>query len=201
MASLRAADALWALPSNITFQGHSWTGSWRYHPGDDPAWRDPAWDDSAWPAGSSAEVPLGRTKLPWSGLGWFRLKIEVPRLARVDAHSWTSPRRGPPNIGSTAGASRCSAPSARTRPDQRVRLHLRSDPRGFCLRLSGQIRPQGQGPARCLHRPRSTRAGVDPDPREPATRRILPWPEAPEGLPGLTDPSGRPAPGGFTNRR
>jgi class 3 adenylate cyclase len=77
----RAAEAVWALPPDLAQQGESWNGTWRFHPGDDPAWKEPGFDDTAWATGTSAEIPLGHAASGWSGLGWFRLRIDASRLA------------------------------------------------------------------------------------------------------------------------
>jgi serine phosphatase RsbU (regulator of sigma subunit) len=50
---------------------------WRYHPGDDPSWASPGFDDGAWPVANSkipdpAAMPGG-----WTGIGWFRRKLEL----------------------------------------------------------------------------------------------------------------------------
>lgn len=51
---------------------------WRYHAGDDPAWADPYFDDSDWEtAGTQSldSIPGG-----WTGIGWFRLHMEIDSL-------------------------------------------------------------------------------------------------------------------------
>ncbi len=51
---------------------------WRYHPGDDPEWADPAFDDSSWPVASS-RLRVGDDPPPggWSGIGWFRRRLQL----------------------------------------------------------------------------------------------------------------------------
>jgi serine phosphatase RsbU (regulator of sigma subunit) len=49
--------------------------TWRYQPGDDPAWAGPAFDDHAW----ARFTPYDYHQLPegWTGKGWFRLAVWV----------------------------------------------------------------------------------------------------------------------------
>lgn len=60
-------------------------GQWRYHPGDNPEWADPTFDDAGWetvdPEMADGNYPSGG----WSGIGWFRLHIEV------DSTLWKRP--------------------------------------------------------------------------------------------------------------
>jgi class 3 adenylate cyclase len=53
--------------------------SWRYHPGDNPAWAAPGYDDSAW-ISSTTQFYVGGPAariLPFPGLAWFRTGIVV----------------------------------------------------------------------------------------------------------------------------
>ncbi len=61
------------------------TDNWRYHPGDSMAWADPAFDDSDWEAGVATELSSQRgPQSGWSGIGWFRLHLEVaPELRNI----------------------------------------------------------------------------------------------------------------------
>ena len=49
----------------------------RARAGDDPAWAAPGLDASGWQAVGSA-LRHGATVAGWSGIGWFRLKVDVP---------------------------------------------------------------------------------------------------------------------------
>lgn len=51
---------------------------WRYHPGDDPRWAAPDFEDRAWPFAETTQL-LASAPPPggWSGIGWFRLRLDV----------------------------------------------------------------------------------------------------------------------------
>ena len=69
------------------------SGPWKFHPGDDPAWRETDFDDSAWstidltPPPGSADPSLGTSGfIPgwteqgfpnYSGYAWYRLRVNV----------------------------------------------------------------------------------------------------------------------------
>ena len=53
------------------------SGGWSYQPGDDPAWADPDFDDSAWPLVAPALADLDAVPGGWSGIGWFRRRIQT----------------------------------------------------------------------------------------------------------------------------
>ncbi|WP_263358925.1 PP2C family protein-serine/threonine phosphatase [Acidicapsa ligni] len=53
-------------------------GSWRFHPGDNPAWADPALDDSSWPL-LKGDKPWSSQGYPgMSGFGWYRFTVQIP---------------------------------------------------------------------------------------------------------------------------
>lgn len=76
-----ATEAIWTLPADLNTQGQTWSGDWRYQPGDVRAWSRPEFDDSSWPLGASSEVPLHWSDARWPGRGWFRLRIDAHQLA------------------------------------------------------------------------------------------------------------------------
>lgn len=60
--------------------------NWKYRAGDDSAWADPAFDDSDWETDVDTWMfPDNMPKGGWTGLGWFRLHVEV------DSVRWNQP--------------------------------------------------------------------------------------------------------------
>lgn len=57
--------------------------TWKYQPGDDPAWADPQFDDRAWETLNGTAITLNSIpKSGWHGIGWFRLRLKAdPALA------------------------------------------------------------------------------------------------------------------------
>ncbi len=51
--------------------------NWKYHPGDNFGWADTEYDDSSWPEVPSLLPSDLVARKGWSGLGWFRLHLEV----------------------------------------------------------------------------------------------------------------------------
>ncbi|MCX6219939.1 MAG: ATP-binding protein [Bacteroidia bacterium] len=53
------------------------TANWKYHPGDDKAWKETAFNDSSWKLFHTDfnldSIPKGE----WQGIGWFRLKLVI----------------------------------------------------------------------------------------------------------------------------
>lgn len=60
-------------------------GTWRYRPGDDPAWADPGLDDRDWEVVSTGLAPGASPEGGWPGIGWFRLRVTV------DPSLWNRP--------------------------------------------------------------------------------------------------------------
>jgi hypothetical protein len=60
-------------------------GPWRFQAGDDPRWADPAFDDSTWPTVSISKSLVDQGIDPFSGYAWYRLKLDTPQLAQLNA--------------------------------------------------------------------------------------------------------------------
>lgn len=89
--TLRLTPELWAAGKEL----YLWELSWRYHPGDDPAWASPEFDDRTWEA-----VDVHLDSIPgsgWTGIGWYRLHVII------DSHF---PRRSIGITGSHSGSIR-----------------------------------------------------------------------------------------------
>ncbi|MDA0745432.1 MAG: ATP-binding protein [bacterium] len=52
-------------------------GTWKYHPGDNPAWADPAFDDTSWDLVDPKLPPGAPPPGNWNGIGWFRLHVQT----------------------------------------------------------------------------------------------------------------------------
>ncbi|MBK6316421.1 MAG: SpoIIE family protein phosphatase [Blastocatellia bacterium] len=53
-------------------------GGWRFRPGDDASWADPSTDDANWePIDSPRMAPGSALPTSWSGIGWFRIRLDV----------------------------------------------------------------------------------------------------------------------------
>ena len=74
------SPSLWKLPANLEAGTVVNPGNWRWHGGDDPAWSSADFDDSSWVAGSPDEIPRQWSSGPWTGRGWFRLRLDASAL-------------------------------------------------------------------------------------------------------------------------
>ena len=52
-------------------------GLWKFSPGDDSSWAERSFDDAAWEEVRSNLPPADSLPRAWTGLGWFRLHLEV----------------------------------------------------------------------------------------------------------------------------
>lgn len=53
------------------------SGDWRFHTGDDPAWRSAAWNDKSWES-LNAEAPWGaQGHAGYAGFAWYRRRVDV----------------------------------------------------------------------------------------------------------------------------
>ncbi len=50
--------------------------SWKFHPGDDPAFTNADFDDESW-LEADTRLPAGKRPADWDGLGWFRLRLRI----------------------------------------------------------------------------------------------------------------------------
>ena len=50
---------------------------WRFSPGDDARWAGMAWNDSHWVQLASMRARVEPDAPPWTGIGWYRLRIDV----------------------------------------------------------------------------------------------------------------------------
>ncbi len=113
-------------PAELTAQGLAgspdgvqFTYSWRFHPGDDPAWAAPAFDDAKWETVVPLMPPGRLPRGGWPGVGWFRrhLRVEpalwgVPLAVRIEAAGSADiyldgklvHRAGPPATGAVSEA-------------------------------------------------------------------------------------------------
>ena len=62
-------------------------GPWRFQEGDDLRWADPAFDDSSWMAVNLSQPLSDQGVDPYSGYGWYRLRLEPQQLEQAAAIS------------------------------------------------------------------------------------------------------------------
>lgn len=62
-------------------------GPWRFQEGDDLRWADPAFDDSSWTAVNLSQPLSDQGVDPYSGYGWYRLRLEPQQLEQAAAIS------------------------------------------------------------------------------------------------------------------
>lgn len=60
-------------------------GPWRFQVGDDPRWADPGYDDSAWATVTLSKALSEQGVDPYSGYGWYRLKLQPQQLAQFNS--------------------------------------------------------------------------------------------------------------------
>jgi hypothetical protein len=56
----------------------SFSGPWRFHPGDDAAWAKRLFDDSTWVQVTSDKTLAAQGFKGFQGFGWYRLRVRVP---------------------------------------------------------------------------------------------------------------------------
>jgi len=57
-------------------------GPWRFQVGDDPRWADPAFDDSNWQKVTLSQPLTEQGFDPYTGFGWYRLRLQPQQLAQ-----------------------------------------------------------------------------------------------------------------------
>ena len=66
-------------------------GPWRFQIGDDPRWADPAFDDSAWTPVTIAKPLSDQGIDPYTGYGWYRLRLSAQQLSQLQDLSGGTP--------------------------------------------------------------------------------------------------------------
>lgn len=66
-------------------------GPWRFQMGDDPRWSDPPFDDSAWPTVKLSQQLSEQGIDPYSGYGWYRMRLQPQQLAALGGLSKDAP--------------------------------------------------------------------------------------------------------------
>jgi hypothetical protein len=59
-------------------------GPWRFQVGDDARWADPGFDDSAWPTVMLSRPMTEAGFEPYTGYGWYRLRLQPQQLAQFN---------------------------------------------------------------------------------------------------------------------
>jgi hypothetical protein len=60
-------------------------GPWRFQVGDDPRWGDTGYDDSTWPTIALSKAITEQGFDPYTGYGWYRLRLSREQLAQFKA--------------------------------------------------------------------------------------------------------------------
>jgi len=74
---------------------------WYFHAGDDGRWADLEFDDQSWTRLDSAGTRLGpstRADIKWDGMGWFRLRLQIPPTLRNQSLALLWTQRGASEI-------------------------------------------------------------------------------------------------------
>ena len=79
--TLAAAETPAGIPDEVITsleESIELSGTWKFHPGDDPAWADPSWNDADW---QPLRVPgaWGRQGHSDAGVGWYRRTLRLDR--------------------------------------------------------------------------------------------------------------------------
>ncbi len=72
-----APEGVLRIDSVVLSKNISLNSRWRYHDGDSAAWALPAYSDGHWAKPGSLVTYEGKDAQPFSGICWFRLRVEV----------------------------------------------------------------------------------------------------------------------------
>ena len=79
LTSVSIATAQSAQISTLTNGYSDLDSAWRFHPGDDPTWASQGFDDSRWSLLRLERSWADQGYRGFAGLGWYRLRITLPR--------------------------------------------------------------------------------------------------------------------------